>query len=85
MGSKEFEQNTNALVRLCREMGLSDHVKDLQSMVRDEQHCRDTLADYGGAFRNESRVFVTREWVRTQMKRLNRGSDPHSGLFDNLN
>ena len=82
MGSKELEQNQAVLLRLCAEMGLTDHVSELLQTARDEQHLRDTLAGAGGSFRNDSRVFITREWIHNHMKRLRRGGDPIGGLFD---
>lgn len=85
MGSNELNENCRHLKQLCETMGLMDHFEDLRNVVMDEQHLRDQLVGVSPSFRNNNcGVFVSQEWIRQHVKRIGRGPQPESGLFDQL-
>lgn len=85
MGQDELDANLLELRRICRELGVMDCFQELRQVVIDQQHLTDGLAGLSSQFRSaHGSVFVTREWVRAQMKRLGRGPNPELGLFDDV-
>lgn len=81
MGQHELRQNLRVLRDLCGSMGLMDHYHDLEMVVQDECHCRDSMSAGNALYRSEG-LFVNRKWLHEQIKRLGRGPNPEYHLFE---
>lgn len=85
MGAKEFEGNRRELLKLCQDMGVMDHFSELVATAMDQQTLMDSVVFRDGVTRShQGGIFITRMWIREQIKRIGRGPQPDKGLFDSL-